>query len=219
MQNERTRIRNTAARGAVLLCASALIIAAPRTGAAAGSGPAGIVKRTVDRIVDVLEDPQLQKPENRSKRDKKLKSIADDMFDWRKMARRSLGRHWRNIMSEEQKDFTDLFSEYLAHVYLDRIDLFREKLGGLAVEDIEYYDKEVEDDFAQIKSRIALEGTDHTFHYKLFEKHGRWRVYDVVIDGAGIVVNYRTQFNALLVSGTFDEMMKKLRHKLKKLKE
>jgi phospholipid transport system substrate-binding protein len=45
---------------------------------------------------------------------------------------------------------------------------------------------------------------------------GRYRIYDVVIEGISLVGNYRSQFNSILQKSSFREMMDKLRATIKK---
>jgi len=42
---------------------------------------------------------------------------------------------------------------------------------------------------------------------------GDWKVYDVVIDNISLVNNFRSQFDRILASSSFDELLKKLREK------
>jgi phospholipid transport system substrate-binding protein len=47
--------------------------------------------------------------------------------------------------------------------------------------------------------------------YRLIEKDGRWRVYDVVIEGVSLVANYRTQFDRVIRSSSYAELIKRLK--------
>jgi phospholipid transport system substrate-binding protein len=44
---------------------------------------------------------------------------------------------------------------------------------------------------------------------------GKWRIYDVVIEGISLVNNYRSQFNSILQKSSFADMMEKLRATVK----
>ena len=41
-----------------------------------------------------------------------------------------------------------------------------------------------------------------------------WRVYDVVIENVSLVNNYCSQFNRILASSTYDELVSKIKTKL-----
>jgi phospholipid transport system substrate-binding protein len=42
-------------------------------------------------------------------------------------------------------------------------------------------------------------------------KDGRWRVYDVVIEGVSMVSNYRTQFNKIVQTESYEALVQKLK--------
>jgi phospholipid transport system substrate-binding protein len=42
-------------------------------------------------------------------------------------------------------------------------------------------------------------------------KDGRWRVYDVIIEGVSLVSNYRTQFNKIVQTESYDALVQKLK--------
>jgi len=41
----------------------------------------------------------------------------------------------------------------------------------------------------------------------------QWLVYDVVIEGVSLISNYRTQFNKIITTSSFQELMKKMKTK------
>jgi len=49
--------------------------------------------------------------------------------------------------------------------------------------------------------------------YRMFQRDGRWRVFDVNIEGVSLVANYRTQFNAIIVRSSYQDLVTKLKAK------
>jgi phospholipid transport system substrate-binding protein len=49
--------------------------------------------------------------------------------------------------------------------------------------------------------------------FTLFRHDGAWAAYDVVIDDVSIVGNYRTQFNKIIHSQSYEALVKKMRVK------
>lgn len=49
-------------------------------------------------------------------------------------------------------------------------------------------------------------------------RHGdRWLIYDVLVENVGLVSNYRTQFNQIIRTSSFEELGKRMRgHELLK---
>jgi len=47
----------------------------------------------------------------------------------------------------------------------------------------------------------------------MHQKNGRWLVYDVIIEGVSLVSNYRTQFNKVIQTESYDALVQRLRAK------
>src|SRR4030067_196774 len=79
------------------------------------------------------------------------------------------------------------------------------------------YDKEkVDGPYAEVKTLVVTgKGQEIPVDYRLLGDGGRWRIYDVVIEGISLVNNSRSQFNSILRKSSFDEMMDKLRATIK----
>ena len=80
----------------------------------AGAGePLDMIRETVTDVLAVLEDETLQSPENQKLRREKLRQAVYQRFGFEEMARRSLGRHWRDLNAEQRQEFVGLFSDLL----------------------------------------------------------------------------------------------------------
>src|ERR1051325_1288180 len=68
-----------------------------------------------------------------------VRKVADQMFDWRAMAREALGEEWAKRSVEEQNEFARLFMNLFEDAYLSKIRLAEadkfEYLGETAVGD------------------------------------------------------------------------------------
>jgi phospholipid transport system substrate-binding protein len=49
--------------------------------------------------------------------------------------------------------------------------------------------------------------------YRLHKKGERWLVYDVVIEGVSLIANYRSQFNKIIQTSSYQELVKKMKTK------
>ena len=47
----------------------------------------------------------------------------------------------------------------------------------------------------------------------MIKRADRWLVYDVSIEGVSLVSNYRTQFNKIIQTSSYNELVSKLRNK------
>ena len=58
---------------------------------------------------------------------------------------------------------------------------------------------------------VTGKGQEIPVDYRLLSESGRYRIYDVVIEGISLVQNYRSQFSSILEKSSFGELMDKLR--------
>jgi phospholipid transport system substrate-binding protein len=66
----------------------------------------------------------------------------------------------------------------------------------------------------EVQSYIATsDGKKIPLYYRMVEKQGKWRVYDVVIEGVSMVKNYRSQFREILSKKQPEDLLETLRDK------
>ena len=191
-----------------LALASTLVIPAARAAPGFDAESATrLIRETVDKTVSVLKDPDLQGREKRLVRHGKLRKISDSLFDWRAMAQRSLGAHWKDLSPADRKRFTTTFKEILASHYLGQMDRFQ----GQEQVNHEGTDPIPSGGFL-VKMRLVTPSRAQVpVHFHVREDK---RVFDVSIEGVSISNHYRGSFNRELVNSSFDQMMKKLEAKL-----
>ena len=190
----------------LLTIALALVLAALLAAPPASAGePTEQLKTQVDRVLKLLDDPTLKdKP-----KDKRVavRKIAEDIFDFGETAKRSLGRHWAARTQAERDEFVKLFGDLLERSYISKIELY----GG---EKIQYVNDKIEGDTASVMSKLLTKtNTEVPIEYRMLKKGERWLVYDVVIEGVSLVSNYRTQFNKIVQTESYQTLVQKLRAK------
>ncbi len=165
------------------------------------------VKRTVDDVIKIVTNKELKKPSNEKKRRQELKDVIGRIFDYREMAKRSMGVHWKSITPAQQNDFVGLFSTLLENSYADKIESYHQ-------EKIVYDRENVEGNYAEVDSRvITLKRDEYGLDYRLLKEGNKWMIYDVVIEGVSLVSNYRTQFNKIINERGYNELVKKMKTK------
>jgi phospholipid transport system substrate-binding protein len=175
------------------------------------ASPTEDVKKTVDEVVRIVADKEMKK--NETKRRQALKKAISGIFDYSEMAKRSLGKHWNVRTAAEKKQFAELFATLLENSYAAKIESYNN-------EKIVYIKEIVEDEYAEVKSKVVTAARDEfTLDYRLFKQNGKWMVYDVIIEGVSLVSNYRSQFNKIITNSGYDKLVQKLQSKSEELKE
>jgi phospholipid transport system substrate-binding protein len=175
--------------------------------ATAGSvRPLDLVKSSVAQVLAVVQSRPAAEDKNGQRR-AEIRRIAAELFDFNEMARLTLSRHWSAQAPREQEEFVRLFSDLLERSYLSTIENY-------AGERITFLGESVTGSYAQVRSRITTDRrVEISIDYRLIKRGDRWMAYDVVLEGVSLVSNYRSQFNAIVRTSSFGELMTRLRDK------
>ena len=77
------------------------------------------IKSTVDQVIQILTNPQLQGEGKKQERRKRLREAIFVRFDFQQMAQRTLGAHWQRRTPEEQAEFIKVFGDLLEQTYVE----------------------------------------------------------------------------------------------------
>ena len=166
------------------------------------------IKSTVDQVIQILTNPQLQGEGKKQERRKRLREVIFVRFDFQEMAQRSLGAHWQRRTPEEQAEFIKVFSDLLEKTYVDKIESYNN-------EKFIYANERIDGPYAEVSSKMRTsKGEEFTINYKLHRVGEDWRVYDLVIENISLINNYRSQFNRILTGSGFNELVSRIKAKL-----
>lgn len=190
------RTANAAAIGLFVLCL------APRADAGTVTDR---LKPEIDRVITILGEPALQGEGKAPQRRQALRAITDGVFDWTEMSRRALGRHWVARTPAEQQEFVGLFRDLLERAYLSKI----ERYTG---EPIAYIGETVDENVATVRTKITTkQGQEVPIDYRMARQGDRWLIYDVLVENVSLISNYRTQFDGIIRTSSYEELVKKLK--------
>ena len=165
------------------------------------------LKGAIDRVVSTLDSPALKGDDKAADRRSAVRKIANEIFDFAEIARRSLGRYWQPLTEPQRSEFVGLFGDLLERSYISKIELY----GG---EKITYIGERAEGDLATVSTKIITKnGTEVPVDYRLFKRGDRWMIYDVNIEGISLVSNYRTQFNKIIQTNGYNSLVERMKVK------
>jgi len=178
--------------------------------ARAASDPLEQVRSTVQGIIGVMQDKDLQQPDKKDARQAAIMNYVNQRFDFEEMSKLTLASKWRERTIEEKKNFQELFSDLLKNSYIGRIEAY-------SGEEIKY-DKEIFDSDqrtrALVYTKVIKNNQEIPINYKLLNKQGEWYVYDVVIEGVSLVRNYRTEFARIINDEKYAGLVKRMKEKI-----
>ena len=158
------------------------------------------LKSNLDAVFAVLQNKDLS-PQARNS---EVVEIVTPMFDFKRMAKLSLGRkHWPNLTPDQRDKFTALFVERLRQSYLNKLTAYTD-------EKIIYEPPVAVKKKVHVPTLLISKDKKISMLYKLYPSNNTWRIYDVEIQGVSIIRSYRAQFDEILQKGTFDDLLKKM---------
>lgn len=177
----------------------------------AAGGATDAMKATIDEVLRIVKDKELKQPAKSEERRRQLEKVVGDRFDYEEMSRRALGAPWNQLADKDKQEFVTLFRTLLTNSYADKIEMY-------SGEGVQYVNERTEKEYAEVRTKVLTGKTEIPLDYRMLNKAGDWRVYDVVLDGVSLVNNYRGQFSKILKSSPYADLVDQLRKKSDKIK-
>jgi len=171
-------------------------------------GPRDAVESAVDRFMTIVQNGHSDNAAVAADRMSQIREIVREMFDFDEISRRVLSRHWQTLQREEPAVFVTLFRDLLVRAYLTQVETAgNEKIlflgessegGGAAI----------------VRSKVVTrQGTEIPLDYRMHLLNGRWRIYDVVVQGVSFIASYRTQFDRVIRAESYGSLRERLQKK------
>jgi phospholipid transport system substrate-binding protein len=158
----------------------------------------------------VFRDSELQGAGQGAQRRERIRAIISDAFDFRSMARESLGSQWNQLTPEQQDDFVQLFGDLFKASYSNLV------LKFLGEREAVYGEEVVQSDHALVRTTLRdRQGDELPVDYRLVDDTGRWRVHDVIVDGVSLAGNYRGQFSRVIQTSSYAALRERIAAKAK----
>lgn len=165
-----------------------LIVAAGLAWSAMAQSPAiDVVRETADRVIERLNT-------SGELSDNQAYALVEELIiphlDFEAFARLTLGKHWRTASPEQRRAFTEGFQSLLMRTYATSLNTY-------AGEHFEYLNQRDEGEGRVLVQTelIRAQKPPVRVDYRLREREGAWKIYDVVIEGVSLIINYRSNFN------------------------
>mgnify|MGYP001814436684 FL=1 len=140
---------------ALRLCIMAVALSFT-TGAIAASSPTEDVRTSVDAILLILQNDELDKQQKRAE----ISKIVSQRFDFRAMSQRTLATNWKKTSNEEKKQFIELFSQLIESSYVGKIEAYTN-------EKVEFPGEKVKGKKAVVETLIITSSADVPVNYRM----------------------------------------------------
>ena len=134
-----------------------------------------------------------------------LRSIVNDMMDYREMAKYALADKFDELSREEQDEFVDLFSRIIRDQSLQQLDIYRAE--------VIYEDITVDGDHAKVTTTAIHNENRIPVLYRMLHRDGDWVITDMSIDNAWTAESYRRSFQNIIRRRGYDALIDNLRRR------
>lgn len=164
-----------------------------------------LLKDKIDKVIVILKNKKLAKAE----RHDLILKVVNPVFDFKLIAKLSLGKkNWSRLPAERRGEYYDLFTKKLQKAYLNKLDLY----DG---EDMIYNNPVEKGKKIHMSTYLDLKEEKMEILYKFYKARKGWLIYDLEIAGVSTVMTEMSQFNDVLRDGTIDDLIAKLKIKVK----
>jgi phospholipid transport system substrate-binding protein len=189
-------------RSLLVTLAASVFLAAPMPAFAAAGAEATLKAKQFELTELVRKDDKA-----------KLDRAFDDILDYSTLAKESLGELWAERSPTERAEFQKLLTELVRGAY-------RKSIKRTLSYDVEYKGESKIEGGTLVrtvaKSRENSREEPISLDYGMHEVSGRFRIRDIVTDGASLVANYRNQFRRVVKQHGFPELLSRMRKKIDK---
>ncbi len=196
-------------RTLLILC---FLVLAASPSMAYGDEPIEALRKGVQEGLQVLQGPKFTDQELKEAQQQKLRLILERLFDFHEFSRRVLASNWKNFTPSQRETFIEVFTEFLGKFYMGKLQE-KYKDERLIFESQEFKTPTR----ALVHIRVVWKGQKIPIDLLMIKRKGQWRVYDIQFLGVSAVRNYRAQFNSLLRKETPDQVIERMRQRIRKI--
>ncbi len=153
----------------------------------------------------------LKKNTQIEKKKAEIRKIVDEILDYNELARRSLGKHYKERTDAEIEKFNKLMRELIETSYMKKITSTVDYKLSIKSEN-------QDEDEIIVDTEISAKDGKVGVGFAMFKRNDKWVVYDLIIDEVSTLKNYKSEFNKIIKEQGFDMVIKKMEDKLAELK-
>jgi phospholipid transport system substrate-binding protein len=182
--------------------AAVLIAALPGLAAGEALGPMAATRKALERSHEIVTAATAHKQKVLS-----LHAVLRDFLDTDAMGRQAMGKHLEGRSEAQVRAFLDVFAELFVRTYVQRLLLFE-------APDFGYRGEKVDGNAATVQTEIITPKDRFGVDYRMRKSATGWQATDILVEGASLGDNFRSQFDAALKRESFESLMERLRKRI-----
>ena len=187
-----------------------LLVLAPLTWSgsllAAQDEATALVQRTAERMLDTLEARRAEIDRNPSLIYGLVETIVLPHFDFERITQGAVGQYWRQATPAQQRQLVDGFKQVLIRTYA-------RSLLSYSGQEIRYLPVKPGNRPAMVTVSTEVRESGSApipVEYRMHNAGNGWKVFDVVINNASLVGNYRSSFATEIRQNGIDGLVARL---------
>lgn len=181
----------------------------------ANIGPQELIQDVADKTIQRIKSEKALIDKEPERLYSLIQEFVLPHFDFERMSKWVLGKHWRRTSTREKQRFVEEFRTLLVRTYAT-------SLSDYSQQTINYlpFRGEISSGDVVVKSEVEQPGSfPIPINYRMHKKGSVWKVYDVTIDDISLVANYRTSFAREIRTKGVNGLIKQMTDKNKKNKK
>ena len=167
--------------------------------------PAPRLERSVESVLDLLyPEPSAGTEQSTIQLEQIILAELSAQYNLDIIIRRSLGRNWNKIDSVHRSKILELIKQLVVRAYV-------EGMKGRSRPSVQFEATEfLSNKRSEVPTQVNFDEFKVSLNYRLGWTEGRWEIFDLVIEGISIAVNYRNQFDAFFTNSDSLALIQKL---------
>ena len=162
-----------------------------------------ILKSKLEAALAVLK----KKDVDEQTKKKEITEIVAPIFDFPLMAKLALGKkYWSALSPEKKEKYTHTFERFIKLSYLEKMLLYTD-------EKIAYQPAIQRKNKVHVPTELMGKDKKYSMLYKFYKAKSEWKIYDVEVQGVSLIVTYRSQFDSILQTESFDDLLAKMENR------
>jgi phospholipid transport system substrate-binding protein len=151
----------------------------------------------------------------------RARELALQILDVKEIGKLALGKHYAKLTPAQQEDFLSLFHELMANRVVEANIPSQKVISGKIPIEIISERVETDDVFNKeaivVNTRVPHRKNSFKVEFYLYRSDDGLKLYDVHIDDASTLLDFRNQFSSIINKKGYKHLVKLLRERIRKI--
>tara|TARA_R110002110_G_scaffold147129_2_gene337453 strand:+ start:162309 stop:162908 length:600 start_codon:yes stop_codon:yes gene_type:complete len=162
--------------------------------------PTDTVQNMLDNVFAILRAPDFDLDRDKAAIDEAVSGA----FDPNTIAQSALAASYRDLTTEQRREFEELFFNVLKQTYIERLDSYTN-------ETVEILGESVDAPRATVDSVVNTSSSDIAVQYSLRQRPDGWYIYDIIVEDVSLLSSYRSTYRSIIRRSGIDALFEELR--------